>query len=348
MLCNPRDLPRGPQAGPVLRGTPDRACWCEGAEFLKSFRARSPWRRLLDGRRVRRELKAASNLHECGLPVPAPLGAARRRDSSGRWHRLARFQRLPGCDLERAMGQSFEPSRAERFATSLGSALARLHALGLRHTDLHPGNLLVCEPKGDVALLDLRQIQRGPGDLDLLRLVAELGERVPRRAALRFARAYDHGAGITPHRKAHTGQLERSRWASLIQRAPAQRERLIENHLDRWLRPSIRVRRVHAALVATDLDEPSTRGILAFLEHPATNSGVSEGLVQGHLAATPLTVHHGRPNHVRRIWLASARAYERESYAGQPHPATRPVALKLRGRRSIAIVRAPGSSDQGA
>lgn len=318
-LRDPQVLPRGPGAGPILRRTPDRACWCEGDEFLKSFRARSIWRRLFDARRVRLELAAAGRLRELGVPVPAPLGAARRRDAGGRVHRLARFERLEGCDLERVLERGLDPARGERLAASLGAALAKLHGAGLRHTDLHPGNLAVLEPNEAIALLDLRQVRRGPSRPDLVRLGAELLGRVDRRAVVRFQRAYGRAAGLP---------LDRATWRELGNRALAERERLIDQLAARWLRPSIRVRPFGDAWTTAASTDAEARAQLAWLDSIAT-------------APSHIEILEGSSAAVRRGWLDAARAVERGRLdRNEPH-ARRPLALRLRAGLSAAALELP-------
>ena len=324
-LRDPRELPRGPLAGPILRRTPDRACWCEGGEFLKSFRARSAWRRLFDSRRVRLELAAAGRLQELGVPAPVPLGATRRRDPGGRMHRLARFEQLPGCDLERALERGLDPGRGERLATSLGWALAKLHASGLRHTDLHPGNLAVLEPADTAALLDLRQVRRGPSQPDLVRLGAELLGRVDRRAVVRFMRAYGRTAGRP---------LERKTWRELGALALALRERLVDRLAARWLRPSIRVRRFGEAWIATPSTDAQARARLAWLDSEAS-------------APSSLVIHRGSSSGIRRRWLDAAAAVERARLDRDEPPALRPLVLRLRGERSAAALELPAESRHG-
>lgn len=223
------------------------------------------------------------------------------------------------------MERGLDSGRSERLATSLGRALGKLHASGLRHTDLHPGNLAVVEPADTTALLDLRQVRRGPSEPDLERLGAELLGRTGRRAVVRFMRAYGQATGR---------ELGRETWRELGARALALRERLVDQLSARWLRPSVRVRPFGEAWVAAPSTDAEARARLTWLDSKAE-------------VPRRLVIHRGSSAEICRLWLDAAAAVERARLNPSEPPALRPLVLRLRGEDSAAALELPAESDQG-
>ncbi len=139
------------------------------------------WRgRIASLARIRHELLVTSHLHAAGAPVPAPAFALARR--SGLLWRAALCTvhiegAIDGIRLLRGEGGRLSPA-----AAAAGAAVRDLHDRGLRHADLHVGNLLVreCVGGGYVAWVI---------DLDRARLGASLGARRRSRELQRLLRS---------------------------------------------------------------------------------------------------------------------------------------------------------------
>ena len=100
-----------------------------------------------------REWRALVRLHRAGAPVPAPL--ARGVLEGGDRLTVVRFHPQPLL-ADSLGGLRGEPRRA--VLRALGDAVARLHAAGWVHGDLHAGNILAA-PDG-AWLLDLQRARR--------------------------------------------------------------------------------------------------------------------------------------------------------------------------------------------
>ena len=113
-------------------------------EMLKRVVGRSP---------ARREWRALERLHAAGIGVPRPLAWGRLQGGDelvvSVWH--------DGSDLRAALEGADEPTRAT-ILEMLGEAIARLHAKGARHGDLHQGNLLVENDR--ITLLDVQRARK--------------------------------------------------------------------------------------------------------------------------------------------------------------------------------------------
>ena len=122
-------------------------------------RPRERWKYLLWPSRARAEWRALAHLRSAGVSVPCPLAAGERR--RGPWlvagglimERITDARSLPAW-LETCE----DPARRAAVAEELGVQIARLHAAGCDHGDLHGGNVLVrthgVPGKSQVVLLD--------------------------------------------------------------------------------------------------------------------------------------------------------------------------------------------------
>lgn len=119
-------------------------------EFLRTARAR-PARRI--GDRLKRVLGASAGDREwralgcfeaLGLPAPRPLGRARLPQAGD----LLAMSFVDGRSLDICLLR--EPAARRVLLAAVGRMIARLHAAGWCHNDLHIGNVLVAE---DVPLL---------------------------------------------------------------------------------------------------------------------------------------------------------------------------------------------------
>ncbi len=106
--------------------------------------------------RAFREFRLLAELHDAGLPVPAPIMARYvRKGMSYRADLITR--QIPGA-------QTLSDQLAERhldaaLATRVGRTLARFHSLGIWHADLNANNILL-DAAGKVWLLDFDRCDR--------------------------------------------------------------------------------------------------------------------------------------------------------------------------------------------
>ena len=308
---------RAAAAGPVLRSTPDRASWCEGARFVKAFRARDPWRRPFDRRRAQRELSGLAALAERGVASAAPVGIERR---GGAW--LSVVERLPGRDLRAHLASPGAGAPADRVLRAVSTLVATAHARGAYHGDLHPGNVQV-DPEGTRAWLvdPARLVLTGGWDPirardDLARLGGEcLGSTSPGLRA-RFLAAYRRRL---PRAAARSLEPLAAAARDLERGARASFERAVRENADRWLRASSRLCEVEGDLMARALSEAERTSVRGWLDGEPLDAGFQ--LVEGPA---------GR---VRRRWRAAARAFELGVSA------TEPLGLRLRRGRGRALLR---------
>ncbi|HEY8495002.1 MAG TPA: lipopolysaccharide kinase InaA family protein [Myxococcota bacterium] len=173
--------------------------------LVKQFRVgsgRHPAREAVKARIGRapadREWRALAALHAAGLPVPEPLALGALPDGD----RLLVLSWIEGVPFEAALLAAAPPARRALLVV-LGRLLARLHAAGWVHGDLHPGNLLV--RAGAPVLLDWQRARRTRAPQararDLARLEHALAHHVPlsdrmrlRAAALALERPFDDPA----------------------------------------------------------------------------------------------------------------------------------------------------------
>ncbi|MCA8971260.1 MAG: hypothetical protein KDC95_15825 [Planctomycetes bacterium] len=141
------------------RGGACRIRWGTGVAFFRPLRHGGLLGSLLRDRyvsvgRLCREIDAAIRLRAGGVCVPRPIvGRAERTGLFWKLGLVAEY--LEGLPLDGALDAASYFVR-RRYLAEAGRAVGRLHAAGFRHTDLHPGNLLVLtEGSESVAVLDL-------------------------------------------------------------------------------------------------------------------------------------------------------------------------------------------------
>ncbi len=216
----------------VLKHRPWRTTEVEAGPnpvFVKRFHdGRFPWGpigRLRDRQRARNEARRLAELARAGLPVPAVVGIAETANGVE-----LRLEYLSGA---RPLEELLEEGSAA-LASRLGTLLARLHAAGFVHGDLHTGNVLV-DASGKAWIVDAAAIRRGSSSArtgDLVRAAAEARERTSPRFRARFLLAY--------LRESRSGRrAEAPDLVEAIERAAriARRER-VRAESDRWLRDS--------------------------------------------------------------------------------------------------------------
>jgi len=192
---------------------------------VKSWDTAGPWRSLRARYSARREYELLGRLHSIGLPVPEPLALRAR---AGRPELVSAW--IEGVELRQRLLERADPELAVR----LGRGLARMHQLGLRHADLHAGNVLV-DASGEPWLVDAggsrlgRSLARAERQAALVMVCADLREHTSRAWRARAWRAYLEALGETASAgEAHTIEaLAQERRRAVIARAQR-----------RWLRDS--------------------------------------------------------------------------------------------------------------
>lgn len=125
-------------------------------------------------------------------PQPVALGWQRCRDG---WHGWLLTEHVPDAMTFDTLDPPHEPLRCYRAARALAYVLARLHAAGVCHGDLHSGNVLFephsCEWRvADLSAARIGQTARADLVQDLVQLQHCLGKKVPLRVRVAFLTAY--------------------------------------------------------------------------------------------------------------------------------------------------------------
>jgi tRNA A-37 threonylcarbamoyl transferase component Bud32 len=177
----------------TLKANPNRSVFLEvsgtGIErVVKRYRAKGWLRRLWDRGRARGEFTTLIELQARGIAVPEPVELRRR---GGAWEVV--IERIPGAltlgELQDAPSRS--PVPATVLAARLGELLARAHAAGLDHPDLHAGNILI-DSQGIPWLIDFTHARvreasaRHTMTRDMINLAADTRERVAPAIRKRF------------------------------------------------------------------------------------------------------------------------------------------------------------------
>ena len=151
--------------------------------------------------RAFREFRLLAELHEQGLPVPAPV-MARYVRNGGTYRADLITRRIPGVGTlaQRLAAQSLDAALGAR----TGRVLAGFHAIGLWHADLNAHNLLV-DPAGKVWLIDFdRSRMRKPAmhwqQSNLDRLLRSFLKLKASRSMSSFEEVFWHPLLATYHR----------------------------------------------------------------------------------------------------------------------------------------------------
>ncbi|MBL8861418.1 MAG: phosphotransferase [Planctomycetes bacterium] len=314
----------GTQPREVLKRRPWRTSEVESGPrpaFVKRFHdARFPGRavgRWRDRRRARREARRLTALAAAGVPVPRVLGVA--ETAGGVELRLELLE--SARPVSTALAAGLAAGRAIEgpgLARALGTLLARLHAAGFAHGDLHAGNALL-DGQGRAWIVDAAAIRAAtPARVarDLVRAAAAARETSSPRFRARFLLAYLAAAG-------DARRSEASALAEALEAAGRlERRARVAAESDRWLRASGAVApHREPGLV---LWFPTTLG-------PASALAAARATLAG-AGSSAYRVVHGR--RARGAWLAQARLVEHGI------PAAQPLAFVERPRR-VAVFAQP-------
>lgn len=149
--------------------------------------------------------------HDAGAPVPRPLALAL---ADGNWIFVSEW--APGEQLKAAYLASGRELRFPREAAhALIAGLAKLHAAGIAHGDLHYGNIIIDRQRVwivDFALArEIAANDVAAGLADLAELGRSLHEKIRRFTALRWLVLYlrERGVGDKASRKRLAGEVNR-------------------------------------------------------------------------------------------------------------------------------------------
>jgi tRNA A-37 threonylcarbamoyl transferase component Bud32 len=262
-----------------------------GNTVIKRLVSQGMWRRVTDGFRARREARMLTRLAELGLPVPRLIALDRARDG---WE--LRIAALDGsCSLEELLGAAaaadFAPSAD---AGALGATLARFHACGFLHRDLHPGNLLVT-PAGEWIMIDVaggslrRPLPRAAARNELVGLLGALRERTSAAWRRELWESWHKGL-----QSAAAPQPE-LKWDRVEDAARRSRHRSVLEHADRWFRPSSRLRPVRIdadSCWLVSVGEPQVEALLQALD-PARVTLIRGPSARQHWLHATRAMEHG-------------------------------------------------------
>lgn len=128
-----------------------------------AFKRRAGWSA------AQREYRALVRANASGLPVPRPLAYGRAPSGA----EVLVTAHVPGTALlEVLASETFDLARWNEIRPALAASLRDLHASGLRHGDLHGGNLRLSE--GRVFLFDFQRARTLRGESDRLADLAQL------------------------------------------------------------------------------------------------------------------------------------------------------------------------------
>ncbi|MFW6132297.1 MAG: lipopolysaccharide kinase InaA family protein [Planctomycetota bacterium] len=210
-LAGALDRVARPQEGFArVKHNPSRTVWrgdVDGVSlYVKHFHPRSLWgrlRRRLGFSDARRELRLSRRLRDAGVAAPRVLAAG--REGQLEWVASETVTDAEPADAwharQRAAGREGH-KRIRRAIRALARTVARMHAAGVVHHDLHCGNLLVRESDGECTfvVMDLHRARRRSGRraraANLAQLLHDRRDFTTRAERMRFLRAYLDAAGI--------------------------------------------------------------------------------------------------------------------------------------------------------
>ena len=114
--------------------------------------------------RLENEIELTARLHAAGAPVPEPAFVIAKRDGISWRAAFCTVHIEDAVDAIRFLQSGPQNVTLQNAAQAAGRAVANLHRLGLRHGDLHLGNLLIREQQHDCQawVIDLDGSHLGP------------------------------------------------------------------------------------------------------------------------------------------------------------------------------------------
>ncbi len=288
--------------GRVLKANAARTVYVDSrGVVVKRFHNPSAVQALRDRRRAVSEHRLLAALAARELPVPRPLEVRRAR---GAWEVVMEW--IPEAATLGAVlaGERRSPVPLEVLATRLGRLLARAHAAGLDHPDLHPGNVLI-DADGNPWLVDFHKARlRSRTDpklleRDLVALGAAVRELFPPRLRARFALAWRRAL---PDELA-SGLAEPARLARDVEdRARVRRRAVLAHAQGRWTRTSSSCVETARAFQRRDLPEDFAERLESASRHRSRY--VEVALYDQQVRALVL---RGRANELRARWYSAVR-----------------------------------------
>lgn len=318
-----------PDGEKLLKRGLHRSVWlsASGEVVIKRFRSQSAWRRATDGRRARREARMLLRLAELGLSVPRVV--ALDRAQAGWELRISAIRRARSLD-----DRLNSADRAEVDAAGLGSALARFHAVGFLHGDLHPGNLLAEEDREwfliDVASGSIRTpADRTAALRELIGLLAAVRERTTVAWRAELFEAWNCALPRVDSADAANA------WEPVELESRRARQRSVLAHADRWLRASSRLQLVESGAETwlVNASHPHARDLLATLHSEALDSPTTVARMGDRVSTISGPA-------ARERWIHVARAFEHALPGLQP--------LAWNAARSLAMLEARGTNEPRA
>lgn len=278
-------------------------------------------------RRARAEFAVQQALFAAGVSVPEPLEL---RTGANGLELVSRYLADARSLHELERGPPRAPAWCARAARHIGELVARAHAVGLDHPDLHEKNVLVTG-EAQPYLIDFAGARiRGRFDprtarRDLVQLAAATRERVPLRLRQRALAAWWRATAAEQRPRGRLGNFA----AALEDAARARRVTVLERSARRWVRVSSATRAFSiggasglaraefgdAQIVAFALD--TTPAARAYTDLAGTALGTLAELL-GDAAPGALVVSMSGGNSALATWKTAARLEEHALRAPRP------------------------------